>query len=284
MSQRRACSAMGQPRSTQRYLVRPRSAEAELSRRMRELALRHPRYGYRRITVLLRSEGWHVNRKRIHRLWRKEGLKVQQKQHKRGRLLDGSSDNAAHRRRAERINHVWSFDFCHDRTADGKALKVFSVIDEYTRRCLLIEVQRRLTGTDVVRMLDALMALYGVPENLRCDNGPEFVSSAVRAWLSKAKVTALYIAPASPWENAYAESYHARLRDEILEREEFATLDQAAALLEIWREEYNHERPHSALGYKTPEAFAAACRAEPCSATLRRAQHDEENVMGTVAL
>ncbi len=274
---------MGQPRSTQRYTLQQRNGQAELSRRMRELALRHPRYGYRRITVLLRNEGWHVNRKRVHRLWRKEGLKVQQKQHKRGRLLDGSSDNACCRRRAERINHVWSFDFCHDRTADGKALKVFSVIDEFTRRCLLIEVRRRITGTDVVRLLDALMALYGVPEHLRCDNGPEFVSSAVKAWLIKAKVTALYIAPASPWENAYAESYHARLRDEMLEREEFATLPQAQALLEIWREEYNQERPHSALGYKTPEAFAAACRAEPCSATLRRAQHDEQRVMGTVA-
>src|SRR6476659_895745 len=155
---------MGQPRSTQRYLVQPRNGEVELSRRMRELALRHPRYGYRRITVLLRSEGWHVNRKRVHRLWRKEGLKVQQKQHKRARLLKGSSANASHRRRAQRINHVWSFDFCHDRTADGKALNVFSVIDEYPRRCLLIEVQRRITGTDVVRLLDALMALHGVPE------------------------------------------------------------------------------------------------------------------------
>ncbi len=145
---------------------------------------------------------------------------------------------------------------------------MFSVIDEFTRRCLLIEVRRRITGTDVVRLLDALMALYGVPEHLRCDNGPEFVSSAVKAWLIKAKVTALYIAPASPWENAYAESYHARLRDEMLEREEFATLPQAQALLEIWREEYNQERPHSALGYKTPEAFAyAPVRANCCAAS-----------------
>ena len=263
-----------------------RNGEVKLSKRMRELALRHPRFGYRRITVLLRSEGWKVNRKRVHRLWRKEGLKVQQKQHKRGRLLDGSSDNACHRKRAERINHVWTFDFCHDRTSDGKDLKVFSVIDEYTRECLLIEVQRRITGTDVVHLLDALMALRGVPEHLRCDNGPEFVCSAVRAWLSKTNVSALYIAPASPWENAYAESYHARLRDEMLDREEFVTLEQAAALLEIWREQYNQERPHSALGYKTPAAFAAACRAQACSATPRRPGHDEEcveRVMGTVA-
>jgi len=252
-----------------------------LCSRMRELALRHPRYGYRRITVLLRAAGWPVNRKRVRRLWRSEGLKVQKKQVKRKRLTDGSSDNACHRRRAERMNHVWSLDFCFDRTADGRALKIFSVIDEYTRRCLAIEVQRRITGADVVRILDALMALYGVPAHLRCDNGPEYVCAAVRAWLSRAKVSALYIAPGSPWENAYAESYHARLRDELLDREEFGSLLEARVLLEDWRAQYNQARPHSALGYKTPEAFAAACaasrRAEPCSAALRRAQHDDED-------
>jgi transposase InsO family protein len=229
---------------------------------MRELALRHPRYGYRRVTALLRRDGWHVNRKRVHRLWRKEGLKVPRKQRKTSRLIDGSSDNAAHRRRAERPNHVWSFDFIHDRTADGRPLKIFSVIDEFTRECLTIEVHRRITGTDVVRVLDALMTLHGVPGHLRCDNGPEFIGAAVRAWLGRSKVSALYIAPGSPWENAYAESYHARLRDEVLDREEFATLPEARALLESWRQEYNQERPHSALGYQTPEAFAAVCRDE----------------------
>lgn len=248
---------------------------------MRELALRHPRYGYRRIAALLRADGWpRVNRKRVQRLWRAEGLKVPQTQRKTRRLRDGSSANAAHRRRAERINHVWSFDFCHDRTADGRPLKIFSVIDEYTRRCLAIEVQRRMTGADVVRILGALMALHGVPEHIRCDNGPEFIAAAVRAWLRRAAVVALYIAPGSPWENAYAESYHARLRDEVLSREQFETLSQARALLEQWREQYNQERPHSALGYQTPEAFAAACRgggcgrADPGSAALRLARHD----------
>jgi transposase InsO family protein len=287
VSQRRACRAIGQPRATQRYIAQQRSAEKALCGRMRELALRYPRFGYRRITVLLDREGWRVNKKRVLRLWRREGLKVRKKQLKRGRLIDGSSDNAAHRRRAESINHVWSFDFCHDRTADGRGLKIFSVIDEFTRRCLLIEVQRRITGTDVVRLLDALMALFGVPANLRCDNGPEFVCSAVRAWLGKAKVSALYIAPGSPWENAYAESYHARLRDEVLEREEFGSLAEARVLLEDWREQYNQERPHSALGYKTPAAFAAACaaapRADPCSAALRRGQHEDERSAESVA-
>lgn len=287
MSQRSACRALSQPRSTQRYALQQRNGEQELRAQMRELALRHPRYGYRRIAALLRRDGWRVNKKRVLRLWRSEGLKVQKKQHKRRRIVDGSSDNAAHRRRAQRINQVWSFDFCHDRTSDAKALKVFSVIDEYTRRCLSIEVGRRITGTDVVRMLDALMALHGVPEHLRCDNGPEFVCSAVRAWLKRAGVSALYIAPASPWENAYAESYHARLRDELLEREEFGSLAEARVLLEDWREQYNQERPHSALGYRTPSEFAAACaaasRARPCSAPLRRARHDGEPIMGSVA-
>ena len=281
VSQRRACRALSQPRSTQRYLAQRRSGEVELVKRMRELALRHPRYGYRRIAALLRANGWRANRKRVQRLWRIEGLKVPQKQRKTRRLRDGSSENAAHRRRAERINHVWSFDFCHDRTADGRALKIFSVIDEYTRRCLAIEVQRRITGADVVRILSALMALHGVPQHVRCDNGPEFVCAAVRAWLKRAAVSALYIAPGSPWENAYAESYHARLRDEVLSREQLETPTQARAILEAWRQQYNDERPHSALGYQTPEAFAAACRrrAGPGSATLRPARHDGNGFM-----
>jgi len=289
VSQRRACRALSQPRSTQRYVAQQRNGERVLVERMHELALRHPRYGYRRIAVLLRREGWRVNRKRVVRLWRKEGLKVQKKQLKRKRLVDGSSANAAHRRRAERANHVWSFDFCHDRTADGRALKIFSVIDEFTRECLTIEVERRMTGTDVVRILESLMALYGVPEHLRCDNGPEFICSAVRAWVQRAKVTTLYIAPGSPWENPYAESYHSRLRDEVLDREEFATLAEARALLSGWREEYNQERPHSGLDYNTPAAFAAACRdacrhAEACSAALRSPRHDdEENLVESVA-
>jgi putative transposase len=261
--------------------------------RMRELALRHPRYGYRRIAALLRRDGWRVNKKRVQRLWRKEGLKVPEKQLKRKRVIDGSSDNASHRRRAGRVNHVWSFDFCHDRTADGRPLKIFSVIDEFTRECLTIEADRRMSGADVVRSLDALMALRGVPEHLRCDNGPEFVCAAVKIWLERAEVSALYIAPGSPWENGYAESYHARLRDEVLERTEFATLAEARAVLSAWREDYNQERPHSALGYQTPAAFAAeaiaaACRrAEVCTATLRSPRHDdeddEEEVMESVA-
>jgi putative transposase len=161
--------------------MQQRNGEVALCGRMRELALRHPRYGYRRVGVLLGQEGWRVNAKRVHRLWRKEGLKVRQKQVKRSRLREGSSANACHRMRAQRMDEVWSFDFCFDRTADGRALKVFSVIDEFTRRCLEIEVGHRMTGADVVRTLKALMKGYGSPEHLRCDNGRGRASPPLRS-------------------------------------------------------------------------------------------------------
>lgn len=284
VSQRRACRAVGQPRATQRYAARERNGEGALCDQMRELALRWPRYGYRRVTALLHREGWRVNRKRVHRLWRREGLKVVQKQRKKRRSIDGSSANACHRRRSERPNHVWSLDFIHDRTAGGGSLKIFSVIDEYTRECFMIETQRHITGAEVIAALKALMALHGVPEHVRCDNGPEFIGRAIRRGLRESKVSTLYIAPASPWENGYVESYHGRLRDELLNREEFASLAEARALLEAWREEYNQERPHSALNYQTPAAFAASCgRAEPCSAALRSARHGEEEVLESIA-
>jgi transposase InsO family protein len=276
---------MSQPRSTQRYKAQQRNGEKVLCDRMRELALRHPRYGYRLITALLRAEGFKVNRKRVHRLWRQEGLKVPQKQHK-TRRLSGSSDNGIQRRKAARMNQVWSFDFCHDRTADNRPLKIFSVIDEFTRRCLVIEVERHITGVDVVKILKELMKEQGVPEHIRCDNGPEFVCSAVKSWLARSKVSALYIAPGSPWENGYAESYHARLRDELLDREEFGTLLQARGMLEIWRQEYNTERPHGSLGYVTPAAFAETCRGAGTGfAALSPRQHrDEEKLVESVAL
>jgi transposase InsO family protein len=273
VSERQACRSVRQPRSSQRYVAQQRNGEKELRDRMRELALRHPRYGYRRVHRLLGSEGFKVNRKRVHRLWRKEGLKVPQKQHKRRRLHDGTG--AATRLRAERMNQVWSFDFCHDRTEDGKGLKIFSVIDEYTRRCLGIEVQRSLTSGDVVKKLKELMKVHGSPEYVRCDNGPEFAGKALRSWLKRSGVSGLFIEPGSPWENGYVESYHARLRDEMLDREEFASLAQAQMLLGMWRDEYNHERPHGSLGYLTPEAFAESCRhARPDFAALRPAGHD----------
>ena len=221
---------------------------------MLALVRKHPRYGYRRIWALLRAEGWQVNRKRVYRLWRRQGLKVPRKQRKRRRL--GSSANACHRRRAEYRGHVWCWDFIHDRTADGRPLKWLSVVDEYTRECLVLEARRGMTAAAAVHVLAALVRRRGAPRHVRSDNGPEFIARAIRAWLAREAVGPLYIAPGAPWENGYAESFHSRLRDELLNAEEFGSLLEARVLADQWRHEYNHERPHSALGYRTPAAFA----------------------------
>jgi transposase InsO family protein len=233
---------------------------------MLRLARQRPRYGYRRITALLRGEGWRVNRKRVHRLWRREGLRVPQKQRKKRRL--GHSGNSSRRRRAQRVNEVWSYDFMQDQTADGKPLRLLPVVDEYTRECLTIEVQRSFTAEEVVATLQYLFELRGAPKYIRSDNGPEFIAKAVRDWLARSGVKTLYIEPGSPWENAYSESFNSRLRDECLDRELFESLPEAKVIVEDYRLDYNHRRPHSALSYETPAAFAAACR-KCCSATLR---------------
>jgi transposase InsO family protein len=257
VSERRACAALGWARSSQRYVGRVTSQEQRLVARLLALSRAHPRYGYRRITALLRAEGWRVNRKRVQRLWREHGLKVPQKQRKKRRL--GCSANGATRRRAEHRNQVWSYDFLEDRTADGRRLKLLPIVDEFTRECLTIEVERSMTAQEVVATLQYLFELRGVPEYLRSDNGPEFIAQAVRSWLAKSEVKTLYIKPGSPWENAYSESFNSRPRDELLNREVFATLAEAKVLTEDYRLEYNHRRPHSALGYRTPAAYAATC-------------------------
>ena len=224
--------------------------------KIKELARKHPRYGYRRMTALLRRDGWPVNLKRVHRLWRAAGLKVPQAQRKRRRL--GSSENSCTRHRAERPNHVWSYDFVMDQTSDGKRLKLLPVVDEFTRECLTIEVERSLVAEDVVSTLEYLFELHGEPEYIRSDNGPEFIAEAVRSWLACVGSKTLYIAPGSPWENAYSETFNSRLRDELLDREVFETLKEAKVILEDHRLNYNHRRPHSSLGYQTPAEFAAA--------------------------
>ncbi len=254
VSQRRACNALSQPRGTQRYQGRRVDQDKALAAAMRGLSVRHPRYGYRRITAMLRAEGWAVNRKRVYRLWRQEGLKVPVNKVKRQRL--GGSDNSCSRRRAEHINHVWSYDFVTDRTAGGRRLKLLVVLDEYTRESLSIEVARSLKSTDVIGTLGSLFAVRGAPQYLRSDNGPEFVAEAVRPWLQSSGVSTLYIAPGSPWENGYIESFNSRLSDELLKVESFGTLREAQVLVEAYRRQYNHQRPHSALGYKTTEPAA----------------------------
>ena len=236
--------------------------------RMLELSRANPRYGYRRITALLRREQWAVNRKRVYRLWRREGLKVPQTQRKRRRL--GSSANGCVRRRAERKNQVWSYDFVMDQTSDGRRLKMLPIVDEYTRECLRIEVGRHMRAEDVVEALQKLFQERGTPEHIRSDNGPEFIAAAVKEWLRVNGVETLYIEPGSPWENAYSETFNSRFEDELLDREQFDSEREAAVLIEEYRQHYNERRPHSALGYQTPSEFSAAC-VPPGSAALRPA-------------
>jgi len=276
-SERRVCQALGQPRSTQRY----ESVETDDDRQVRAaivaLASKYGRYGYRRVAALLRAEGWAVNRKRVQRIWREEGLKVPQRQPKRGRLW--LNDGSCIRLRPTHRHHVWSYDFVADRTQDGRPLRMLTVIDEWTREALAIHVARRLNSDDVLCVLAALMCEHGVPEHLRSDNGPEFTATAIRAWIARVGCQTLFIEPGSPWENGYNESFNGRLRDELLAREEFVSLAEAKVLIEQWRWEYNHVRPHSALGYRPPAPEARAVR-EPPSATLRAAleggSHTEE--------
>jgi len=255
VSERRACRALGLCRSGVRYEASADADEAALVKRMRELALANPRYGYRRVAALLRAEGRRVNGKRVPRVWRAEGLKVPRRQRKRRRL--GSSAGGSQRRRAARRNEVRSYDFVFDQTADGRPLKVLPVVDEYTRECLALVVGRSLTAADVVGTLARLAGERGVPAYPRSDDGPAFVAAAVKGWPAKAGVATLYIAPGSPWEDAYSESFNSRLRDELLDREVFGSLREAEVILAEYRRAYNHDRPHSSLGYVAPAVFAS---------------------------
>ena len=223
------------------------------------LSQRNPRYGYRRVWALLRREGFEVNKKRVHRIWGEAGLKVPDKQRKKRRLLMGAGENGCTRRRAEHKDHVWSYDFVMDRTDDGRRLKMLTVVDEYTRECLAIETERTITARDVVKSLIVLFKDRGEPAFIRSDNGPEFMASAVKRCFEASGVGTLYIEPGSPWENAYSETFIGRFGDELLKREVFTSLLEAKVLVEEYRQRYNHERPHSALGYRTPMEFAASC-------------------------
>ena len=238
-----------------------------------KLHVKHPRYGYRRITIKLRENDWFINFKRVYRLWCQEGLKVPRKQHKK-RRGDGSSANACHRKRPEHYNHVWSYDFVTERLENGRKVKLLVVIDEFTRECLALDTGKRFTGHDVVEVLRYLFAVRGCPDYIRSDNGPEFVSKAVQKWLKVSGVKTLYIAPGSPWENGYVESFNSKLRDELLNRELFLHIDELTYVADRWRMDYNHYRPHSSLDYMAPAAFAAMCL-EQGSATLHLPQDRE---------
>jgi putative transposase len=250
LSERRVCRVLGQHRSTQRKIPTSSDDEAALAADIIALALQYGRYGYRRITALLREAGWRVNKKRVERIWRQEGLKVPQKQPKRGRLW--LNDGSCIRLRPEHPNHVWSYDFVEDRTHDGRKFRMLNLIDEFTRECLAIRVSRKLKAVDVIDMLSDLFILRGVPAHIRSDNGPEFVAKAVRDWVSAVGAKTAYIEPGSPWENGYCESFNSKLRDELLKGEIFYTLKEAKIVIESWRRHYNTARPHSSLGYKPP--------------------------------
>jgi putative transposase len=251
VSERRACKVLEQARATQRRNLSIPSDEKQLTDDIIALATKYGRYGYRRITALLNNEkGWRVNHKRVERIWRKEGLKVPKKQPKRGRLW--LNDGSCIRLRSEYKDHVWSYDFMIDRTADGRPFKILNIIDEYTRECLAILVARRIKSHDVIDLLFHLFIFRGIPEHIRSDNGPEFTARVIRKWLARLGVKTLFIEPGSPWENGYIESFNGKLRDELLNLEIFTTLEEAKVLIEQWRKEYNQVRPHSARNYRPP--------------------------------
>ena len=266
VSERRACQVLQQARSTQRYHPMQRDDEEALTGSIVSLAAQYGRYGYRRITALLQRAGWGVNHKRVERIWRREGLKVPQKQPKRGRLW--LADGSCVRLRPLHRNHVWAYDFVFDRTREGRPLKFLTVVDEFTRECLTIEVARRQTSRDVLRTLAKRMLRYGIPKHIRSDNGSEFVAKAVRAWLWRLGVGTLFIERGSPWENGYVESFNGKFRDELLDGEIFTTLQEARVLTNWWRRQYNHIRPHSSLGYRPPAPEAVT---EPVTKPLTEA-------------
>jgi len=248
---------LGQSRSTQRYHRRKPHDDRRLIEELRRWCEWHPRFGSERVHQLLLGTGWRVNFKRVHRLWKQEHFQVPGKQRKR-RRLPGHSAHGCVRHKALHRNHVWSYDFLVDRTEDGRQLKLLVVIDEFTRECLAAEVGRTFTARDVMLTLQYLFAVRGAPEHVRSDNGPEFIAKELQRWLQRAAVNTLYIQKASPWENGYVESFNGKLRDELLNRELFLSVPEARYVLDEWRAEYNHRRPHSSLNWQTPAAYAAA--------------------------
>ncbi len=245
VSERFACRVLGQPRTTQRKVPRTADDEVALTRDIIALARQYGRYGYRRITALLRDAGWLVNKKRVERIWRQEGLKVPQRQPKRGRLW--LNDGSCIRLQPERPNHVWAYDFVEDRTHDGRKIRMLNIVDEFSREALAIRVERRLNSNDVIDVLSDLFILRGVPAHIRSDNGPEFIAKAVQGWITGVGAQTAYITPGSPWENGYIESFNARLRDEFLNGEIFYTLQEAKILIEAWRRQYNPASLHPSL-------------------------------------
>jgi putative transposase len=247
-----ACRALGLSRSSYYRSGRSSLESRGIRKEVLELSGKHPRYGYRRITALMRREGFEVNAKRVARLRREEGIKVNKKQRRMKRL----GISTAERQRAERPGQVWSWDFVTDQTENGSCFRILTLLDEHTRQCLAIHPGWSIRAVDVITVVEAAIARYGAPQHLRSDNGPEFIASCMQDWLKAQEIKTLYITPGSPWENAHIESFHDKLRDECLNRELFGNLREARIILESWRVEYNERRPHSALGYRTPSEYA----------------------------
>ena len=259
LSERRACEIVGQHRSTQRREPCIAADDAALRARLRKFSEDRPRWGYRRAHAQLREEGWQVNRKRVQRLWREEGLRVPARRRKRQRL--GDSTVPAKRLAAERPDHVWALDFQFDQTGDGRILKLLHIVDEFTREALEVGCERRIDADEAVSRLQRIVEETGrVPAFIRCDNGPELTANALRDWCRFAKAGSAYIEPGSPWQNAYVESFGSRIRDELLAVEQFSCLAEAKVMVADWREDYNERRPHSALAMMAPARFARAWR------------------------
>lgn len=250
LSERHACRIVGQHRGTQRYVPTVPADEDALTRAIVALASDYGRYGYRRVTALLQTGGWQVGKDRVQRIWRREGLKVPSRHKPRSRLW--LNDGSCVRLRPLHRNHVWSFDFVQARTHDGRSLRILTLLDEHSRACLALKVARRINSLGVIEALAEAMCLHGIPKHIRCDNGPEMISKALRKWVAKAGSQIQYIAPGSPWENGYCESFNGKLRDECLRQEIFYSLKEAQIVIGLWQTTYNRVRPHSSLGYRPP--------------------------------
>lgn len=249
VSQRRACRLLNLDRSTARYRPR-RSEQTALRKRLGELAEQRPRFGYRRLTILLRREGQAVNHKRVYRLYRQEGLAVRRRVRKRVAPVQRPLLGAP-----EQVGQEWSVDFTHDTLASGRSFRTLNIVDSYSRECLAIEVDTSLPAARVIRVLERVSAEHGLPKRLRVDNGPEFAGQALDAWAYKQEVQLLFIQPGKPMQNGYVESFNGKFRDECLNQHWFVDLDDAREIIEVWREDYNTVRPHSALGYQPPVIY-----------------------------
>lgn len=257
ISERKACKILSIQRSVQRYISKQPDDEAKLREDVIRLACKYGRYGYRRIIALLKAEGWRINHKRVERIWKEEGLKVPKRQPKRKRLY--FNDGSCIRLRPLYPNHVWSYDFVLDRLSNGKKIRMLTVIDEYSRKCLAIRVEYNLTSDDVLEALSDLFITEAVPDFIRSDNGSEFTAKTLQDWLTSLKVKTAYITPGSPWENGFNERFNGSLRDELLNGELFYSLKEAKSVIEHWRKHYNEVRPHSSLNYKPPAPKTLIC-------------------------